>query len=230
MLPPRTSNPWRLLGLIILLSAILILAIYGRQWWPHLEQMVVAKGHSGFFLFMFIFIVLTTLCFPVSVLGFTAGALYGPWLGLLLIFPSGLFSGTLMFFLGRGLFRGFVKNLLQKNRNFQEIESIAANHALKLNLLTRLSPFNFGLASYALAVGKTNLQAYLVGLLVVLPSMTAQVWVGALAGEAGKTPEGIAGVDRIKFLFLGVGVVFFLLLISQVGQMIRQALLPNEKE
>ncbi len=226
----RTSNPWRLLGAVFLLSAIVILAINGRQWWPQMEQLVSDNGSTGFLLFMLIFVVLTTLCFPVSLLGFTAGALYGPWFGLLLIYPSGIVSGTLMFFLGRGLLRGFVQNWVQKNPRLQAIENIASDQAVRLNILTRLSPFNFGLASYALAVGKSHLSAYLLGILVILPSMTAQVWVGALAGKAGSSGKEGAMGNRMELILLSVGILFFVVLTIQVGKMVRQAMLPSEKE
>lgn len=213
-----------------MISAILILAINGRQWWPQLEQLVSTSGPSGFLLFMLIFIVLTVFCFPVSVLGFTAGALYGPWFGLLLLYPSGLLSGTIMFFLGRGLLRDFVKKLTQKNSRLQSIENIASDQAIKLNILTRLSPFNFGLASYALAVGKSSLSAYLLGILVILPSMTAQVWIGALAGKATQNGETGAIGHRMELLILALGILFFFILTWQVGKMIRQAVLSDEKE
>jgi len=226
----RTSKPWRILGGILLLAAILTLAINGQQWWPQMEQTISNSGTNGFLLFMLFFVILTMFCFPVSILGFTAGALYGPWYGLLLIYPSGILSGTLMFFLGRGLLRGFVKNLVQKNQHLQAIENMASNQATRLNILTRLSPFNFGIASYALAVGKSSITSYLLGILVILPSMTAQVWVGALAGKAGGSDENGALDNRVEMLLLGLGILFFLILTWQMGKMIRQAVLSNEKE
>ncbi len=226
----RTTNPWRLLGAILLATAIIILAINGQQWFPQLKQLVTDNGSTGFLLFMLIFIVLTSLCFPVSVLGFTAGALYGPWIGLLLIFPSGLVSGTLMFFLGRGLLRGFVQNFIQKNKRMRAIENIASEKAIRLNVMVRLSPFNFGLASYALAVGKSRLPAYLVGVLAILPSLTAQVWVGALAGKAGSPGEVGGEGNRLELILLAVGVLFFLILTLQIGKMIRQAMAADEKD
>ncbi len=226
----RTTNPWRLLGALLLATAIIILAINGNEWWPQLKQLVSDNGSTGFLLFMLIFIVLTSLCFPVSVLGFTAGALYGPWIGLLLIFPSGLVSGTLMFFLGRGLLRGFVQNFIQKNKRMRAIENIASEKAIRLNVMVRLSPFNFGLASYALAVGKSRLSAYFVGVLAILPSLTAQVWVGALAGKAGSSGEVEGQSNTLELILLAVGVLFFLILTLQIGKMIRQAMAADEKD
>ena len=227
---PNTTNPWRLLGAVLFVCAIIAMAVFGRQWWPQVEELVSNSGSGGFLIFMGFFVVLTMFCFPVSILGFTAGALYGPWFGLLLIYPSGLLSGILMFYLGRGLLRGFVQNLVRKNQRMQAIENMASDHALRLNILTRLSPFNFGIASYALAIGKSSLKSYVLGILVILPSMAAQVWVGALAGKAGSGGEGAGMNDRMELLVLAFGVLFFLILTWQVGKMIRQAMLPNEKE
>ncbi len=227
---PHTTNPWRLLGAVVFVCAIIAMAVFGRQWWPQVEELVSNSGSGGFLIFMGFFVVLTIFCFPVSVLGFTAGALYGPWLGLLLVYPSGILSGILMFYLGRGLLRGFVKNMVQKNERLQSIENMASENALRLNILTRLSPFNFGLASYTLAVGKSTVKSYIIGILVILPSMTAQVWVGALAGKAGNDGQGGAMNNRMELIALAFGILFFLILTWQVGKMIRQAMLPSEKE
>ena len=220
----RTKTPWRLLGLGLLLGAIILLGFNGRQWWPIVEQMVQDGGIKGFALFMASFIALTSLCFPVSALGFTAGVIFGPWIGLLLIFPSGLLSGSLMFFLGRTLLRGFVQDLVRRNAKLSAIENVAGDQALRLNILTRLSPFNFGLASYALAVGKSPFKAYILGTAASLPSMMAQVWVGSLAGETGKMAKNGLTDSPLKIVLLTVGVLFFLLLTWQVSRMVRQAL------
>ena len=216
--------PLRLLGLALLLGAITLLAFNGRQWWPVVEQMVVDGGTMGFLVFMVAFILLSSLCFPVSVLGFTAGVLFGPWLGLLILFPSGLLSGAFMFFLGRTLLRGFVRNLVQRNEKLSAIENVAGDQALRLNVLTRLSPFNFGLVSYALAVGKTPFRPYIIGTAASLPSMMAQLWVGSLAGEAGEMAQNGFSDSPWKLVLFGVGVLFFLVLAWQVGKMVRQAL------
>jgi len=227
MTSKTTFNPWRLLGIALLLGAIIVLAFNGRQWWPLVEQMVVDGGANGFLLFMLAFIVLTSLCFPVSVLGFTAGALFGPWMGLVLIFPSGMLSGTLMFFLGRTLLRGFVQSMVKRNAKLSAIENVAGGQAMRLNVLTRLSPFNFGLASYALAVGKSPYKAYIVGTAASLPSMMAQVWVGSLAGETGNMAQNGFDGSPLKLVLLLVGVLFFLVLTWQVTRMVRQALITD---
>ena len=69
-----------------------------------------------------------------------------------------------------------------------------------MNLLTRLSPFNYGLASYTLASGATPFRAYLFGLLGTLPSMTAHVLLGHLA--AGR-PEGLGSLGKRRPVFQG---------------------------
>ncbi len=223
-------KPLRILGLGILLGAIVLLAINGKQWWPALEEMISQSGPTGFLLFMGLFVGLTILCFPVSVLGFTAGALYGPWFGLLLLYPSGLFSGTLMFFLGRGLLRELVQGFVNKNPRLLAIEKAAGHQAVRLNILTRLSPFNFGLASYALAVGNSGFRAYLLGVLVILPSMTAQVWVGALARKTGGLRSDGAVGNPLEMGLLTLGILFFLGLSWQIGKLVKQALSTVETD
>ncbi len=220
----KNNNAWRLLGITLLMGAIVLLAVNGQQWWPEVRQMVADGGALGFLLFMATFVVLSTLCFPVSVLGFTAGVLYGPWLGLLLLFPSGILSGGLMFFLGKTLMRGFVENLIQRNPKLAAIENVAGDQAVRLNILTRLSPFNYGLASYALAVGNSSFKAYLVGIMAILPSMTAQVWVGNLAGKTGDLNQSGFGENRLELALLVLGVLFFLVLTWQVGKMVKKSL------
>ncbi len=218
-------NPWRMLGLAILIVAIVLMAIYGRQWFPWVKELVSQGGTMGFLIFMVAFVILTSLCFPVSVLGFTAGVLYGPWWGLLLLCPSGLLSGMLMFFLGRTLLRGFVHDLIQRNEKLAAIENVAGDQALRLNVLTRLSPFNYGLASYALAVGKSSFKAYLVGISAIFPSLVAQVWVGTLAGKTGEFSQNGFSENRLEFVLLILGVLFFVVLSWQVGKMVKRALI-----
>ncbi|MCP4293160.1 MAG: TVP38/TMEM64 family protein [bacterium] len=217
-------NPWRLLGLTLLLAAIIMMAIFGKQWWPAVQETVSAGGISGFMIFMGAFIALTTLCFPVSVLGFTAGMLYGPWWGLLLLFPSGLISGSLMFLLGKTLLRGFVAAWIQRNPKLSALENAAGEQALRLNILSRLSPFNYGIISYALATGKTGFKNYFIGLLVILPSMAAQVWVGALAQKTGDLGREGLRENPLEMAMLILGVLFFVILTWQVGKMVQRAL------
>lgn len=128
-----------------------------------------------------------------------------------------------MFWLGRGLLRNRIVAYTATNPKLAAIDRLAGDQALKLNILTRLSPLNFGLACYTLATGRTTYRAYFWGMFAILPSLVGQVWFGSLALEAGRsTSEG--SFSKMETALLVVGVVFFGLLTWVVGRMIKKAM------
>ena len=223
---PRSGNFLNLvrtLGGPILVVAILVVAgRYAGRFWPEVESTVEGLGFSGLLIFVAAWVLLSLTCFPVSVMGISAGALFGPWVGMALVFPAGLMGGSLMFFLGRVLFRSRIQQLIATRPKLAAVDRLAGDQALKLNIMTRLSPLNFGLASYTLAAGRTAFGAYFWGIFAMLPSLLAQVWFGSIAREAGRTPgDGNFSLGRILLLVLGL--IFFALLTWLVGRMIKQA-------
>lgn len=208
---------------ILLLLGVLSVAYLGRAWWDGLSDWIARSGGAGYLVFFLAFVLLTTFCFPVSVLGFSAGAMFGPGLGLGLLLASGLASGVLMFFVGRFLFRGRIARLVATRPRLATLDNLAREKALRLNLLARLSPLNYGVVCYTLAAGKSPFSAYCLGMTAILPSMLGQVWTGALARNARQVAEGKDGPETLQWVLLGAGVVFFSLLSWQVGRLARQA-------
>ncbi len=81
--------------------------------------------------------------------------------------------------------RGRIRNLIATRPKLAAIDRLAGEKSLRLNALTRLSPFNYGLACYTLAAGRTSLRAYMIGNLATVPSIVLQVWLGAFAVQPG---------------------------------------------
>lgn len=215
------------------LAALLVLIVAGRLVggsWPAIEASVADMGRLGWGVFVAAWAVLSALCFPVSVLGFSAGLLFGPWLGLLLVALGGLLGGSLMFALAHGLLRKRIRELVEGRPRLAAIDRMAGREDVKLNVLTRLSPLNFGLASYTLGAGRSRYRAYLAGLVATLPSMIAQVWFGTLAGRAGSAAAADEGFPWGRTLLLAAGVVFFAVLSWQVGRMVRRAWREDESD
>lgn len=202
---------------------ILTLALLARDGWPALETYLKEQGSTGYAVFLGAFVGLTSVCFPVSALGFSAGLLYGPWIGLGLVFGGGLVSGSLMFLIGRVLFRSSIKGWVARNPKLAAVDRLAVDQALKLNIMARLSPLNYGLVCYTLASGRTGWWAYLGGLGAILPSMVAQTWLGSLARQTAQAATGGQTASRVEMAMIGVGLTFFLILSWQIGRMIRQA-------
>lgn len=227
--PKTNSNSsrqqfWRqLAGPAFMLLAIVVLGRLVGSQWPQWEAAIAESGQTGHALFVGSFVLLTVLCFPVSVLGFSAGAMFGPLQGLLLIFPGGLVAGVLMFLLARWVLRSRIQALVCSRPRLAALDRLARRQAYKLNLLTRLSPFNYGLASYTLASGSTTFRAYLVGLLATLPSMIAHVTLGHLA--AGRQPGDSGGIvtGPLRWVLLGLGILFLGALAWTTGRMLHVA-------
>lgn len=201
---------------------------YAVDYWPAIESHIGQMGTSGYALFYLVFLLLTALCFPVSIMGVSAGFLFGPWLGFLLVAVADYSAGLLMFALGRTFLRNRIKKLLETRPKLAAVDRMAGRKAYRLNILTRLSPLNYGLACYTLAAGRTTLRAYSVGLLGVIPSIIFQISFGVLAKHSGKallTGEK----DRLwPALMLGLGLVFFLALSIIVGKMVKEAIDSEE--
>ncbi len=227
--PPKQSVIRTMAGPVL---AIIILVVLGRlagSHWPAIEAKVAELGPLGYLLFCAAWIALSSACFPVSVLGISAGALFGLPLGLSLVFVSAMLAAALMFGLARGLLRGRIAQLIATRPKLAAVDRMAGEKALRLNVLTRLSPLNYGLACYTLATGRTNLKSYLLGNLATVPSMVLQVWLGTLAVEAGKSAAG-EGMSPRNLILLGIGLVFVGLLMWQLGRMIRQAIAEGEQQ
>lgn len=221
--PEGGANIWRLLaGPVVILVLLVVAGRYAGRYWPDIEAAVGELGFAGYLLFVAAWVLFAVACFPVSVLGVSAGALFGPWLGMALVFPAGLVGGSVMFWLGRGLLRGKIRRMIATRPKFAAVDRMAGEQSLKLNLLTRLSPLNFGLASYTLAAGATTFRAFFWGIFAILPSSMAQVWFGSVAREAARSTEE-GGLAMGRLALLAGGAVFFIALTWVVGRMVKQA-------
>ena len=219
-IPAPRSTRLRSLGpriaVALLMGATLALAILR---WSDLEGWLQSAGTGGALVFVGVFILLTVCCFPVSVFGFTAGFIYGPILGFLLLLVSVPMAASVMFSLGRSALRGFVLRQVGRDRRLMILERMASRQALRLNVLARLSPFNYGIVCYTLAAGRTGWRDYLLGLMGTLPSMVLQVAAGVLARQ------GLSGgeTDGWRIGATALGVAALLALGWQVSRLARRA-------
>ena len=208
----------RIVVLVLLVAAAGLAALR----WPAIGPGLAGAGLRGAALFTGAFALLATGCFPVSVLGFTAGAVYGPLHGLAVALAAVLGGGLLMLALGRSVLREPIRRRVAGSDRLGGLDRLAGERSLRLNLLARLAPFNFGLVSYALAAGRSPARHYALGLLGAVPSVTAHVLVGHLVSGAGaEAAQGDA--DTIRLVASAAGVVALAALAWQVGRLARQA-------
>ncbi|MFO7610083.1 MAG: VTT domain-containing protein [Candidatus Krumholzibacteriia bacterium] len=209
-----TGRGARLLLLVLLVAAAVLAA--GR--WGEAEARLVAAGDAGVAVYGAAFVVLAMGCFPVAVLAFTAGAVYGPWPGYPVVVAALGAAGLLMFLLGRSVLREPLRRRLRAHPRGRALEDLAAAKAVRLNVLARLSPFNFGIVSYTLAAGRTSLRAYLLGLGGTLPSLAVHVLAGTLVRSGGAALAGDRPVTALGLGATAAAVLALLLLSWQLGR------------
>ncbi|MBU8870723.1 MAG: VTT domain-containing protein [Gemmatimonadales bacterium] len=229
--PPNGKNPIRqlLLPLLVLLGFILLGNWLGGRW-PEVEAALEGMGAWGYVVYSLAFVLLTSMCFPVSVLGISAGFLFGPWLGFGLHFLSGVLASSLMYWFGKGLLRTRIKSLLATRPRLAAVDRMVGERAIRLNLLVRLSPMNYGVVCYTLASGRNTFGAYAVGMLGNAPTMAAQIWIGVVARQTGQMGSGDLDGSPQRLILLGVGLVFFALLSWQISRMVQAAWKEIEPE
>ena len=82
---PASVNIWRLVGWpAVVLTLLVVAGRYAGKFWPDVEAAVGGLGFWGYLLFIAAWVLLSLTFFPVSVLGVSAGALFGPWVGMAL--------------------------------------------------------------------------------------------------------------------------------------------------
>jgi len=215
------AGSWR--QLVGPVAAILLLIVLGRiagSRWPEIENAVEGAGLGGWALFVGAAALLAACCFPVAGLSFSAGALYGLWPGLPLVVLASLLSSLMMFAFGRGLLRGRILAFISDRPKLAAIDRLVGERAVRLNLLTRLAPLNFGLSSYTLAAGRSGLGAYVIGTAGAWPATAVYVWLGWVAQGvgSGRVTGTTGGVVLLVVGAVAVGVLSLLM-----TRLVRQA-------
>ncbi len=204
----QAKNP-RVLLLLLLLIAIgvsfLFLPI--KQWFLQFQALIENLGPVGPLVFIVAYVVLTVMLVPGSAMTLGAGAIFGLWLGALIVFIGANMGAICSFLLARTFLRKKVEQWAQANPKFATLDRAIAREGFKMVLLSRLSPvFPFTLLNYLLGLTKIKTSSYIVANLIgMLPGTFLYVYLGATAREALTGSPGL--VVKITGLLATVGVV-----------------------
>jgi len=163
------------------------------------------------------------LFFPVSVIGVTAGALFGFWGAVALLVAAGLLTGTLMYGLGRWALAGWVQRRRARSARVGTFLRLAEQDSVRIMVLLRLSPLHYGLINYAMGAGRVRFWPYFWTTVLVLPSAALQAYVGAAARRLGSMSD-VADLDAPRLVLGALGLVALALLLVLVGAKAKQAL------
>jgi uncharacterized membrane protein YdjX (TVP38/TMEM64 family) len=153
------------------------------------------KGLIGGVVAGLVYALATVLMIPGSVATLAIGAIYGPWIGLLIVSPASVLGATMAFILGRGVFRPIIEKRMQGSNKFEALQAAIAKNGLKILTLVRLSPiFPFTVINYAFGLTRISLRKYIVGSFIgMLPGTLLYVYLGSAVGDVGQLMS--AGVE-----------------------------------
>ncbi len=152
------------------------------------------QSPSGAVAFVPLYALWVTLLLPGVWASMLAGALYGTWMGSLLVFVGACLGAEAAFLLGRHWLRDWARARLAGTPKLLAIEQGVSREGLKLVLLTRLSPaFPFSLLNLAYGLSDVSLRDYSIGLIGILPGTILFCGLGALAGDVARFGEVLSG-------------------------------------
>lgn len=185
-----------LIGVILLSGAIIF---YGKI--PldpkELRLWVTDKGGIAPFLLVLINnIAIFNPFIPNQIIHITAGALYGPVVGFLMIYPSSILGWSLNYFLGRKLGRGFVEEMIGKD-TLAKLDDNVRKATLKDFIILIFTPgVSYDVLGYIAGTVKANFKNFFFGAVIgsVVPTIiTISVgevvvenpWIGVLVTVVG---------------------------------------------
>lgn len=153
--------------------------------------MVESMGPQGIVYFGIAYTIAEILAIPAIPLTASAGYLFGPVQGTLVVLWSASLAAAVSFLIGRTLLRDYVENVLQEYPKFAKLDRAIGKEGFKLMLLLRLSPiFPFALSNYLYGASSINFSAFFWGtLLGFAPGTMVYVCTGAF-GKALTEGEG----------------------------------------
>ena len=210
--PPRWSDWLRL--------AIPILALAAFVYWTHArgyfdidepEEVAAIAGAVRRTPELAVFLValyagLAAMGLPVAPLGYGAGALYGFWRGVALVWVASMFGAAAGYHLAHGIMRGPALRLL--GRHAGVIDGLRKRHGFMTVLRIQLLPVvAFGPFNYAAGIAGIPFGPFMLATGVgIIPGTLAIVYVGdrvmaGLRGEEGY-PFLVAGIVAVSLIAL----------------------------
>ena len=226
---PRWRRFWRrvewtaivpyLLMALAIATAVLVL---GREINHHIaaiEAWVTAHGPWAPVLFIVLYVALTSLFFPESVLAAGAGALFGLAVGMLVVAAGSLLTAALQYALADRVLRRPISKARERWPSLAAIDRAVRRQNLRFQFLIRLTPLNATTCNYVFGAAGVRFPGYLFATLGLLPAAFVEVYFG----YAGKHIASLVGRGASPLhdasIIVGLGLcVAALMIVSRVAR------------
>jgi uncharacterized membrane protein YdjX (TVP38/TMEM64 family) len=216
----RAVVPYLAMGLLLVITIV----IAGREIDHHvtaIESWIMRCRPWSVLAFVGLFVLLTSLLLPDTVLSIIAGTLFGLRWGLVVVVSGALLAATLQFALSRHLLRARIQRAIATRLSLAATQRAVNAHELRLEVLLRLTPLNPAVISYLLGAAGVRLGGFLLAFLASVPGLMLEVYFGYaskhVARMAGRSMPAVYLHDLTVIGVLVVGIVL-MVLISRVAR------------
>lgn len=183
-------------------------------------------GTAGYALFIAVYAGLEILAIPAIPLTMSAGLLFGPVTGTIIVSISGTVAATLAFLIARYFARERILKMVEGNKKFLAIDKAIGENGFRIVTLLRLSPLlPFSLGNYLYGLTSVKFLPYVLGSwLGMLPGTWAYVSAGAF-GRAIIQEESHVGLvgGNGQLLTFGAGLLATALAAAYVTRLANDA-------
>ncbi|MAB82622.1 MAG: hypothetical protein CMJ24_04190 [Phycisphaerae bacterium] len=211
------------------LAVLYLLIHFLIPYMPDLREWVKSLGFWGPLVYCIIFIVLTAVFFPESVIAIAAGTLFGFWMGIVWVVVAGTIGATLIFLVGRTVFYRPVRRRLEQHPKLMAFDKAAGKEGFKLMLLLRLCPLNYSLLCYVLSVSSAKFRPYVLACIGMFPGNISTVYFGFTARHVTEVAGG-ASTDWVKEVSIYVGLGFAILASAVVARIAMRSVKKMQDE
>lgn len=223
-LAPRHAA--RLVAAALLLAALVALVRTQLHHVPALLAWIRAMGWLAPLAYGAIYAVAVPLLVPGSLLTLTAGALFGLWPGVPVVFCGALAGSSLAFLVARYVARPWVEAWAARHPRFAAIDRAVAADGPRIVFLLRLTPLiPFTALNYLLGLTRLRWRDMMLAAPGMLPATILYVYYGHLIGDVTAVAAG-ARPPRTpaQYALLAVGLAAAVLVAWRVSRLARRAL------
>jgi len=186
-------------------------------------------GYLGYLAYAAVYTALEVLAVPAIPLTMTAGVIFGPIPGTMIVSFSATLAATIAFLIARYAARDRVATLAAKNKRFAAIDRAISKNGFKFVVLLRLSPLlPLAASNYLYGLTSVDLGRYVLGSwLGMLPGTYAYVTAGHVGKAVLTKGEGAISFDSWH---VGLALGATLLALGFVGRLATKAVEEADAE
>lgn len=166
-----------------------------------------ALGAWGPVAFIALYVLGSILFVPGALLTLVAGAVFGLWRGVLIVFTGAVLGSSSAFAIARTLGRDRVTAWLARDERMAAVSRAVAGKGVTVVLLLRLSPiFPYNVLNYALGLSGIRYRDFLVGSIGMLPGTFLYTYYGKVVGDVAAVVAGTSPPRGPEYyVLLGMG-------------------------